>query len=263
MYLCRWLLPLVCVAACAQDPFEIQVFEYEPLPLGAFTYETHLNYVLAGTTEFDGPVAPLQGQLHFSSEWTAGITDQIRAGFVVLTAVVPGLGIQYGGLRVLPHFYAPKSWGLPVNVGFVAELSFERPIFDQDTRHVELRGIIEKHIGRLQMDGNVVLERALHGPGIRNGWDFEPSVRVGWRAWKTLTPSLEYYGDLGPAGNLLPRGQQIHLLFPGADWKIGERLTWSFGVGLGATDAGSQVILKSRIEYEFGGKHDRTSPESK
>jgi hypothetical protein len=56
-----------------------------------------------------------------------------------------------------------------MNLGFVAEFSFERPLFDQDTRQVELRGIIEKHVGRLQMDGNVVFERALHGPGARDG----------------------------------------------------------------------------------------------
>src|SRR5271154_2515714 len=116
MFAWRWLL--LCLPAvvyvqdvCAQDPFEIQVFEYEPLPLGAYTYEAHINYVLDGTTKFDGPVAPEQDQLHVSSEWTAGITDQIRAGFTVLTAVVPGLGGQYAGFRVLPHFYAPKSWG--------------------------------------------------------------------------------------------------------------------------------------------------------
>jgi hypothetical protein len=56
-----------------------------------------------------------------------------------------------------------------MNLGFVAEFSFERPLFDHDTRQVELRGIIEKHVGRLQMDGNAVFERALHGPGARDG----------------------------------------------------------------------------------------------
>jgi hypothetical protein len=61
---------------------------------------------------------------------------------------------------------------------------------------------------------------------------------------------------MGPIENSLPRGQQIHLLFPGADRKINEHLTWSFGVGLGATNIGSRVILKSRIEFEFGKKHD-------
>lgn len=252
----RWLLLCLPAAACAQDPFEIQVFEYVPLPLGAFTYESHINYVLNGIKKYEGPVAPEQDQLHVSSEWTAGITDQIRAGFVVLTAVVPGRGIEYAGVRVLPHFYAPQSWRLPVNLGFVAEFSFERPLFDQDTRQVELRGIIEKHMGRLQMDGNIVFERALHGPGTRNGWDFEPSGRLAWQARRTLTPSVEYYGYMGPVGNFRPPGQQIHLFFPGADWKIGEHLTWSFGVGLGATDTGSRVMLKSRIEFEFGRKRN-------
>jgi hypothetical protein len=167
------------VAVYAQDPFEIQVFEYEPIPLGAYIFETHLNYVANGTTKPDGPVAPEQDQFHASTEWTAGITDEIRAGFVVLSAVVPGLGTQYAGFRVLPHFYAPRSWGLPLNLGFVAEFSFERPLFDQDTRQVELRGIIEKHVGRLQMDGNVVFDRTLHGPRTRAGRDFEPSGRLG------------------------------------------------------------------------------------
>ena len=244
MYLCRWLLPLVCVAACAQDPFEIQVFEYEPLPLGAFTYETHLNYVLAGTTEFDGPVAPLQGQLHFSSEWTAGITDQIRAGVTLLTAEGPGIGIEYAGVRFLPHFYAPRSWHLPVNLGLLAEFSFERSRFNADTRVMELRGITEKHVGRLQMDGNIVFERALHGPGTAAGWKLEPSGRIAWQARQSLTPSLEYYGELGQ--------KQAHLLLPGADWKIRERVTWSFGVGMALAGAGNQVVLKTRLEFEFG-----------
>ena len=150
----RWLLLCLPVALYAQDPFEIQVFEYEPLPLGAYTFETHLNYVAVGTTRFDGPVAPEQDQFHASREWTAGITDEIRAGFTLLTGFVPGVGMQYAGFRLLPHFYAPKSWGLPLNLGFVAEFSFEKALFDQDTRQVELRGIIEKHVGRLRRASN-------------------------------------------------------------------------------------------------------------
>lgn len=71
-------------------------------------------------------MAPENGQLHMSSEWTGGLTDEVRFGAVALTAFVPGLGWQYAGFRVLPHFYAPKSWGLPLNLGFVAEFSFER-----------------------------------------------------------------------------------------------------------------------------------------
>ena len=238
-----WLLLSLGVLARAQDPFEIQVFEYEPLPPGAYTYEAHLNSVL------DTSAAR---QLHFSSEWTAGITEQLRAGLVVLTAEGPGLGVQYAGLRLLPHLYAPRSWGLPVNLGLVAEFSFERASFDENTRRLEIRGIVEKHLGRLQMDGNVVAGRVLHGPGTRDGWELEPSGRIGWQASRAITPSLEYYSSLGSVGRFLPPSRQIHLLFPGADWRIDERLTWSFGIGLGVTGASNRLTLKSRIEFEFG-----------
>jgi hypothetical protein len=60
---------------------------------------------------------------------------------------------------MLLRFYAPKSWGLPVNLAFVAEFSFEKPPFDADARQVELCGIVETHIGRLQMHELVLKSR--------------------------------------------------------------------------------------------------------
>jgi hypothetical protein len=59
---CRAVLLVCAAAACAQDPFEIHVYEYDPMPLGSFTYEAHLNYILSGTTAFDGGVAPTRHQ---------------------------------------------------------------------------------------------------------------------------------------------------------------------------------------------------------
>ncbi len=201
-----WLMLCLSVCAHAQDPFEIQVFEYDPLPRGAFTYEAHTNYVAE------------QQQVHLSSEVTAGLTDGIRAGLVVLTGSGPGMGMQYAGFRVLPHFYAPPSWRLPLNLGFVPEFSFERAGFDEDTRYVELRGIVEKHVGRLQLDGNAVFQHALSGSSWDHGWKLEPSGRIGWKAWRTITPSVEYYGSLGPIAHFLPARQQIEVLFGG--WAV-------------------------------------------
>lgn len=247
----------LCAAALhAQDPFEIIVFEYDPLPFGKFTYETHLNYVAEGTKEFEGTVAPTQGQLHFSSEWTMGITESFRAGAVIMTARRPGGTLDYAGFRLLPHFYAPRSWGLPLNLGFVAEYSSERPGFEENTRHLELRGIVEKHIGRLQLDGNLTFVRGLHGSAahdvVEPGWELEPSGRVGWQLTNTLTPSVEYYASVGPVSHFSPIGEQIHLILPGADWNISEHLKWSFGAGIGLTGATTHLILKSRFEFEFG-----------
>jgi hypothetical protein len=79
-------------------------------------------------------------------ELTGGITDQISLGFMQLNGVIPGTGFQYGRWRVLAHFYAPESRGLPV-----------------DVRLVVVRPIIEKKLGDFQVDFNPMFARALCG----------------------------------------------------------------------------------------------------
>jgi hypothetical protein len=250
----RWLFLCAATIARAQDPFEIHVYEYEPLPVGAFTYESHLNYVLEGTRGFDGTVAPTRHQFHFTSEVTAGLGESFALGAMLLTAERPDHALEYAGWRVLPHVFAPKSWNLPIRVGLLAEFSFQRTTYEENSRRVELRLILERHIGRLQLDGNPVFERALHGPGTSEGWVFTPSGRIGWQQSKTWTPSVEYYSSWGPLRNLPALHEQIHQIVPGADWKISEHLECNFGVGFGATDTGNRVFLKSRLQWTFGRK---------
>ena len=106
------------------------------------------------------------------------------------------------------------------------------------------------------MDGNVVFDRVLHGPGTERGWGVEPSARLGWQQWRTLTPSIEYYSALGSLAKFSPLANQTQFILPSADWKIGDRFTWSFGVGFGTMDASHELVLKSRLEYELGRKHN-------
>jgi hypothetical protein len=153
---------------------------------------------------------------------------------------------------VLPHVFAPKSWNLPLNAGLLAEFSFQRTTYEENSRRVELRLVLEKHIGRLQLDGNPVFERALHGPGTSEGWIFGPSGRVGWQQSRVFTPSIEYYSSWGTLGNLSAVHEQIHQIVPGADWKMGEHLEWNLGVAFGPTSTGNRVFLKSRFQWSFG-----------
>lgn len=249
-----WALLWVCAALLrAQDPFEIHVYEYEPLPLGTFTYEAHLNYVLEGTKAYDGPVAPTQNQFHYSSEFTAGLTDDFRMAFVLLTAKVPNQSLEYAGFRILPHIYAPLRWHLPLNLGLVAEFSFAHARYEDNALHIELRPIVEKHIGRLQLDGNPVFSHSLQATGTK-GWIFEPAARVGWQVSRSFTPSVEYYGSWGPVNHFAPVASQVHQILPGGDLRLGEHLTWSFGVGVGLTSTTSGLVLKSHVQYEFGGR---------
>jgi hypothetical protein len=119
---------------------------------------------------------------------------------------------------------------------------------------VELRPIIEKNIGHFQFDLNPVVERALHGPGVHQGWGFEPAFRVAYEVNERFSPSLEYYSSDGPFPTFLPLKQQTHQIFPGGDLNLTKNLVWSFGVGIGLTSAGDRLIYKSRLEYSFGRK---------
>jgi hypothetical protein len=239
------LLALIAARACAQDPFEIHVYEYETLSPLRFTLEQHLNYWAIGSKEFDGTAAPSNDQLHMTYELTGGITNQISVGVMQLNGVIPGTGFQHAGWRVLPHFYAPKSWHLPVDLGLVTEFSFVRPQFLADTRHVEIRPILERTAGAFQLDFNPVFARALHGPGIRDGWTFEPAARVAYGAKSTrLRPYLEWYSEINPV--------QVHQLFPGVDLNLGHDIVWSLGVGTGLTSEPPRLVIKSHLEFEFG-----------
>jgi hypothetical protein len=240
------------VPALAQDPFEIHVYEYETLRRGQFTLEQHLNYIGVGSKMPAGPLAPANNQLHLTHELTAGIHERFSLGFMLLSARLPSHRLEYAGWRLLPHFYAPDSWRLPLKLGLVSEFSFQRTRYEENSRRVEIRPILEKSMGHVQVDFNPVFERALHGPGTSHGWNFEPAIRVGYEASKRFTPSLEYYSSAGPFPGFLPLEEQIHLFFPGADLRFGERVVWSLGVGIGATSAGNRIVYKSRLEVQFG-----------
>jgi hypothetical protein len=236
----------------AQDPFEIHVYEYETLKRGEFAFETHLNHIGKGTREFEGPVAPFQDQLHVTFELTAGLTDFASIGFMQLNARRPANGLEYAGWRVLPHFCAPRSWHLPIDLGLVAEFSFQKTTYEENSRRLEVRPIIEKKFNRLQIDFNPVFERALRGPGTQAGWNFEPAARVGYDLTEKFAPSLEYYSEWGPVPSFSPLREQVHQILPGGDVKLANNLTWSFGIGIGTTSAGNRIVYKSRIEFEFG-----------
>jgi hypothetical protein len=85
-----WLVALTltpAAVASAQDPFEIQVYEYVTVPKGRWNLETHFNYTARGTRVMDGSAAPSEGQTHLTLELTRGLTDLFEmAGYLVLAS---------------------------------------------------------------------------------------------------------------------------------------------------------------------------------
>ncbi len=237
--------------ASAQDPFEIQIYEYLTVPKGKWNLETHFNYTARGTKVSEGSTAPTHHQTHLTFELTRGITDLFEvAGYLVL-ADRPGASPEYAGWRFRPRIRAPERWRLPVKLSLSTEFGFPRDIYEENSITLELRPIIERQFGRLQIDLNPVLGRALDGPGTKEGWDLEPSGRVGVSVSRTLDLSVEYYSSLGPISNLAPAGEQVHQIFTGGDLAFDENMVLNFGLGLGLTDAGNRTVLKLRFGWLF------------
>ena len=252
----RVIFPTLSLLFCAttlsaQDPFEIHIYEYEPLSLGEYSLEAHLNFVTQGTTLRDGGLLPTEHQTHLTLEPTFGLSENLALGFMILNAWEPEYSPQFAGWRVLPHFYAPQSWHLLVRLGFVAEFSFQNTRHEENSRRVELRPIIDREFSRWQVVFNPVFERALHGPGTAHGWNFEPAMLLRWKR-KRFSPSVEYYGEIesinAPAarsagGASVVRGRRLETAAQ-LQHQLGNRLrswesrTWrsveeSFRMGLG------------------------------
>jgi hypothetical protein len=235
--------------AAAQDPFEIQVYEYITVPRGKWNLETHFNYTARGTTVASGPVLASEKQTHLTFELTRGITDHFELAGYLVTARVDGESPEFVGWRVRPRVRVPTSWNWPVGVSLSVEVGFPKERFDENETTLEIRPIIEKGFGKLLIDLNPVVGKALKGPGENEGLDFEPGLRIGYDFTPTFALSLEYYGATGELSDPLPSDQQVHQFFPGGDWQIRDNIVFNFGVGFNLNDVGNRLVYKTRLGW--------------
>ena len=139
---------------------------------------------------------------------------------------------------------------LPFRLGFVSEFSFQNTHYEENSRRVELRPILDREFTRWQIVFNPVFERALHGPGTEHGWNFEPAMLLRWKR-KTFSPSVEYYGEVESI-DVRPHAQpEVHQLFLGGDWKTGPVFKINMGIGTDLTGRGPGIVLKSRFEWDW------------
>src|SRR5215213_1724072 len=100
--------------ASAQDPFEIQVYEYATVPKGKWNLETHINRVAKGE---------MKGQNHLTFELTRGITDMFEMAGYIVTATRPGVNGEFAGWRLRPRFRLPEG-KLPFKFSLSTEVAF-------------------------------------------------------------------------------------------------------------------------------------------
>src|SRR5438128_11726534 len=103
-FCCTSILAPVCLEA--QDPFEIQVYEYELGPVGVWNLETHMNYTARASRGYN------LNQAHLTFELTRGISKYFELAGYMLNSYDQGHG-EIAGWHIRPRFTLPEEW-LPV-----------------------------------------------------------------------------------------------------------------------------------------------------
>ena len=105
-----------------------------------------------------------------------------------LNAWDPGYTPQFAGWRVLPHFYAPVSWHLPFRLGLVSEFSFQNDRYEENTRRVELRPILDREFPHWQVVLIQYLSERCTVPEHGAVGTFEPAMLLRWKREKSHHP---------------------------------------------------------------------------
>ena len=224
--------------AHAQDPFEIQVYEYELVPVGKWNLETHMNRVTKGD---------MKDQNHLTFELTRGITTNFEMAGYLVTSTRPGVNGELVGWRLRPRWKVPES-KLPFKFSISTEFGFPKKVYEDADWTLEIRPILEWGWGKTQLDVNPVFGRAFGGV-VDEGFDFEPGVRFGYTLNPKVDLSMEYYASTGEITDPLPGNQQVHQFFPGADIQLTPSIVWNVGLGVGATEAGNTLVYKMRLGW--------------
>jgi hypothetical protein len=237
------------------DPWEFEVYPVQTLGKGVLEIESLNSVVADGHSTGDAGTSAgtfkSQGMWRTSLELTYGITDKIEAAAYLNLAKPDGASLQYAGskFRLRGMFFEPGEY--PVDLGWYTELEWHKtPQFDDAELELEVRPIIEKDVGRVQLIAEPIFEKPLVAPDTSGGFEFGYIAAAYYSLWRELSPGVEFYGGIGLMSDTDPIHEQQHYVFPVIRGYLPYGLEYNFGVGIGLTRGSDQVITKLNIEFE-------------
>jgi hypothetical protein len=250
------LIALARPAAAQVDPFEFEVYPYQTEGAGIVELESSNSFVPKGHSV--GGEGTASGSFasnlmyRTSFELTYGLTDKVEAAAYLDLAHPNGFSFQYAGSKFRLRGSLFEQGELPVDLGWYAELEWHRiHQFDENELEFEFKPIIEKDIGRLEIDLNPKFEKVIFiGPNKNRGFEFgyAAGVYYNWLRW--LTPGLEFYGGIGLVDDSDPLDRQQHYVFPVIRGEFRSGVGYSLGPGIGLTRGSDRVITKFNLEIE-------------
>ncbi len=239
---------LATPAAYALNYNELEVYPYATAQPREIEIENRFTYTQQGRRDVDAPDNH-QGMLRDSTEFVYGFTERTE-GALYFDYERPKDGAwSHTGQRLrLRHRFAEKG-EYPVDFGLYLEL--ERPYHEDNTLETDIQVLMEKDFGKWTFNLNPAFGKVLRGVEKSEGWGFGYSAAVIYRLNETWRPRLDFFGDLGPLSHFSPRAEQVHLISPAVDMRLGHGFKAGLGVAFGLTQASEKRLIRARVEYEF------------
>jgi hypothetical protein len=244
-----------CLLAAGQaravDPFEIQVYDATTNPPLAAGIELHFNTVASGLQSAPPPELPPNHQTHLTLEPSLGLTSWWEVGAYLQTAIGPGAGFDFAGVKLRSKVALPAAPGSPFGWALNAEVSWLPAAYDAARWGAELRPIATALVagGRLYFGINPILDWELAGAAAAGTPALEPAATALFMIPDLLSLGLEYYANLGQIGRWLPLDGQEHYLFEVVNVYRWKRWEINAGVGEGLTAASNRLVFKAIVGF--------------
>ena len=234
-------------AALAQTD-EIQVYDAEIAPLGAWNLTVHNNYTPSGrlAPQAPGGIIPNHA-LNGAAEWAYGVAPWFEAGLYLPLYSVSGGAVLFNGFKLRALFVVPDAAERSFVYGINFEFSDNQPHWDAHRFSSEIRPILGWHVGRLDLIVNPILDNDYEGAGKL---DFAPATRLAWNLSRSWAVAAEEYDDFGPLQHFYSHDQQSHQLFSVIDYRSGT-LSVEAGVGFGLTAGSDHRVIKLILSRDF------------
>ncbi len=152
-------------------------------------------------------------------------------------------------------FQLTETGEYPVDLGFITEV--EAPLSANAPWEINLGPLLQTDVGRVQLNGNLLFQRAFHGPdeGVPYVTNFNYQWQVKYRAQQKLEYGLQGIGSMGQWNNWGSQANQSHLAGPAVMGKflLGGRQAIQYNAAwlLKASRNAPNNTFRMQVEYEF------------
>jgi hypothetical protein len=244
---------LVLAFSTQTHAIEFKVYFYSTPGEGETELAYWWTYTAKSEHSYDyfGELLDKQGLQQHSLEVEYGLTDHWTIGGYADFQQPKDGDFRYVQARAVVSRYRFFEQGERFLDGAIeVEYNLPREKYSAN-EELEARVILEKDLGQFSIVVNPIFEKDVSGPEVDQGMEFQYATGLYYRASPRLTPGVEFYGDMGPLGQLDPKSQQQHYIFPRLGLKFSRSVNLDIGYGFGLTKGSDDQVIKAILEFEF------------